>query len=163
MTYLQPCFNCQADKGSCLRRAEVLKGIKGLGISSAKFVCTERQSKFRPGQRVEFDWRYWEPIDDYGGSDEFHATFRGTIMREKPNNRRFSIRVDQEGEDYDLSPSEVFKNPDFTSVRPADIRAIDEPDRSICPNCAAYDDPADMERLGCWAQGQVDVPKGCHR
>lgn len=162
MTYLQPCFNCQADKASCARRAEVLKGMKGLGITSAKFACADRQSKFRTGQRVEFDWRYYEPDGSEYGSECFIATFVGTIMREKPNNRRFSIRVDQTGEHYDLPPSDVLKNPEFTSVRPDDIRSLDEPDRSICPNCAAYDEPADMERLGCWARGQVDVPKGCH-
>lgn len=162
MTYLQPCFNCAADKAACSRRAQVLQGLRGLGITSAKFACSERQSKFRPGQRIEFDWRYWEPIDDYGGSEEFIVTFAGTIMREKPSNRRFSIRVDQEGEHYDFPPKDVLRNPEFTSVRPDDIRPLDEPGRSICPNCAAYDDPADMERLGCWGIGQVNVPKGCH-
>lgn len=161
MAYFAPCFNCVVNKATCTRRAAMRKAIKGVGITSAKFPCPDRQSKFRPGQRVEFDWRYYEPIDDYGGAVEYHATFRGTVMREKPNNRRFSIRVDQEGEYYDLSPAEVFNNPEFTSVRPDDIRPLDEPDQSICPNCAAYENPADMERLGCWARGQVNVPKGC--
>lgn len=162
MTYLQPCFNCATDKATCTRRAQILQGLRGLGVGSVKFKCAERQSRFRHGQRVEFNWRYYEPIDDYGGAAEYHTTFRGTIMREKPNNRRFSIRVDQEGEDYDLKPAEVFNNPEFISVRPDDIRPLDEPDRAICPNCAAYEDHADMERLGCWARGQDDVPKGCH-
>jgi hypothetical protein len=161
MAYLAPCLNCAADKTECPRRQAMNKAIKGLGITSAKFNCPDRKSKFRPGQRVEFFWRYWEQTDDHGGSDEFIATFTGTIMREKPNNRRFSIRVDQDGDYYDLKPSEVLKNAEFTSVRPDDIRPLDEPDYAICPNCAAYDDPLDPMRAACWADGPY-VPKGCH-
>lgn len=162
MAYFASCLNCATDKATCERRQAMNKAIKGLGITSAKFNCPDRQSKFRPGQRVEFDWRYYEPVDDYGVADQCIVTFVGTIMREKPNNRRFSIRVDQHGEHYDFAPSEVLKNPEFTSVRPDDIRPLGEPDRPICPNCAAYDDPADMERQVCWARGD-DVPKGCHK
>lgn len=161
MTYLQPCFNCQADKASCARRAEVLKGMKGLGITSAKFACVDRQSKFRPGQRVEFDWRYY---DEEWRGEAYIATFNGTIMREMPGNRRFSIRVDQEGEHYDLLPRDILKNPEFTSVRPADIRALDEADKPMCPLCRAYDDASDMAAK-CYGHGDLsDVSgTGCFR
>ncbi len=164
MTYFAPCFNCAADKATCERRATMRKAIKGTGITSAKFNCPDRQAKFRRGQRVEFDWRYYEPYADYGGSyggnEEFFATFVGTIMREKPGNKRFSVRVDQDHASYDVKPREVLNSPEFTSVRPADIRALDEPDRTMCEMCTAYvgDDadiaakcerPPDYEWKGC--------------
>lgn len=160
MTYFAPCFNCAADKANCERRATMRKALKGTGITSAKFNCPDRQAKFRRGQRVEFDWRYWEPTDGYGSSEEFFATFVGTIMREKPGNKRFSVRVDQNGEAYDLKPREVFNSPEFISVRPADMRALDEPDRAMCELCAAYvgdhadiaakcERPPDYEWKGC--------------
>jgi hypothetical protein len=142
------------------------KAIKGTGITSAKFNCPDRQSKFRTGQRVQFMWRHYEACDY--DTYETKVFLRGTIMREKPNNRRFTIRVDQgfmgfepDAEPWDLKVSEVLRNPDFTSVRPDDIRPLDEPDYAICPNCAAYDDPLDPMRAACWANGP-DVPKGCH-
>lgn len=127
-----------------------------LGVTSVNFKCTDRVSRFRVGQRVEFDWRYF---DEDGSGQDYTATFVGTVMREKVGNKRFSIRVDQEGEFYDLTPAEILKNPEFTSVRPDDMRALDEPDKPMCPNCAAYDDPDDIRRL-CWGGGD-NLAKGC--
>lgn len=161
MTYFAPCFNCAADKATCERRATMRKALKGTGITSAKFNCPDRQAKFRRGQRVAFDWRYYDSESGaYGTVEGYTATFVGTIMREKPGNRRFSIRVDQEDEAYDVKPHEVLQNPMFTSVRPDNIRALDEPDRAMCEQCAAYvgDDadisvrcerPADTRWVGC--------------
>jgi hypothetical protein len=159
MAYLTPCFNCAAEKPECPRRQAMSKAIKGLGITSVKFNCPDRQSKFRPGQRVEFDWRYYA---DDGSGEGYTTSFVGTVMHEMAGNRRFAIRVDQEGEHYDFPPSEVLRNPEFISVRPDDMRALEQPDRAICPNCAAYDDAADMERIQCWARGE-NVPRGCHK
>lgn len=141
MIYFAPCFNCAVEKATCERRVAMRRAIKGTGITSAKFNCPDRQAKFRRGQRVAFDWRYYDEYDGY------IATFYGTIMREKPGNSRFSIRVDQDHEDYDLSPSDVLKSPEFTSVRHDDIRAIDEPDRPMCVNCGAYRELDDCRRL----------------
>lgn len=158
MTYFAPCFNCAADKATCERRAAMRKAIKGLGITSAKFNCPDRQAKFRRGQRVEFDWRYYDnESGEYGIPEGYTATFVGTIMREKPGNRRFSIRVDQDHEDYDLKPSGLLSNPEFTSVRPDDIRALDEPDRPMCSLCSAYKDADDCKRL-CFAQEYQSNP-----
>lgn len=162
MVYLAPCFNCAADKATCERRATMREAIKGLGITSAKFNCPDRQAKFRRGQRVSFYWRYWEQTDNYGSSEEFYVTFRGTIMREMPGNRRFSIRVDQQHEDYDLKPSDVLKNAEFTSVRPDDIRALGEPDRPMCRLCSAYDDAEDIAAK-CYGHGDLSnvAGEGC--
>jgi len=155
MTYA-PCFNCAADKSTCPRREGVRKGIAGLGVTSVKFKCTTRVPRFHVGQRVEFDWRYF---DEDGRGDGYTATFNGTVMREKTGNKRFSIRVDQDGEYYDLKPADIFKSPEFISVRPDDMRALDEPNRPLCPNCAAYDDADDIKRL-CWGGGD-NLAKGC--
>jgi hypothetical protein len=162
MTYFAPCFNCAADKVTCLRRAEMRKAVKGLGVTSAKFKCPERQSKFRTGQRVEFDWRYYDDgYSEYGIPAECFATFYGTIMREKPGNRRFSIRVDQSHEDYDVEPKYVLKSYEFTSARSADIRSLDEPDKPMCGDCGAYREAADCQRLCYDKANHADPLSGC--
>lgn len=159
MSYFGTCFNCDADKETCSRRQHIREGIKGLGITSLKFNCPERLPKFHTGQRVKFSWRYYEQISQYD-HEEFTVEFYGTIMREMPGNRRFSIRVDQEHEDYDCSPRELLKNPEFTSVRPAEIEPLGEPDRAMCSLCRAYrGDPSDIERL-CYSSGSC-APVGC--
>lgn len=158
MGYFATCLNCAADKSTCARLAEIRQAIKGMSITSVKFKCAERVSMFRRGQRVQFDWRYYD--DDRSG-EGYTATFYGTIMREKPGNKRFSIRVDQDHEDYDLKPSDILKSPEFTSVRPADIQPIDEPDKPMCYLCSAYREEVDAERL-CYAGANGDEPyKNC--
>jgi hypothetical protein len=148
MAYFRTCFNCAIFEG-CERRKAMIAAIRGLGITSVKFTCPDRTAKFTRGQRVEFDWRYWNE------HEEFHCTFTGTIMREMPGGKRFSIRVDQGGECYDLEPAAVLKNGEFTSARPDDIRALDEPPRSLCSLCQAFEgDDADIQRL-CYGFGDL--------
>lgn len=149
MGYFATCLNCAADKSTCTRLAEIRKAIKGMSVTSVKFKCADRTPHFKRGQRVQFDWRYY---DDDGSGEGYIATFYGTIMREKPGNKRFSIRVDPNHEDYDLKPADILKSPEFTSVRPADIQRIDEPDRLMCALCSAYREETDIDRL-CFTRG----------
>jgi hypothetical protein len=142
VSYFQPCFHCAADKANCLRRASIRQSISGLGLTSVKFTCADRVPRFRRGQRVSFDWRYY---DDDGSGEEYTASFVGTIMHEKKGNRRFAIRIDPDGEFYDLKPAELLKSPEFISVRHDDIKVLDEPDRPMCLTCAAYQDTSDVE------------------
>ena len=120
--------------------------------------CADRTPHFKRGQRVQFDWRYY---DDVGSGQGYTATFYGTIMREKPGNKRFSIRVDPDHEDYDLKPADILKSPEFTSVRPADIQSIDEPDRPMCQLCSAYQDDADAKRLCLMTEVICEPAKDC--
>ena len=148
MAHFSTCLNCAADRSSCARLAEVRNAIRGVNITSIKFKCGDRQPMFRRGQRVSFYWRYY---DEDGSGEGCTTEFVGTVMREKPGNRRFSIRVDQDGEHYDLKPHDILKSAEFISVRPADMRALDEPDAPMCQLCSAYNDDADRQRL-CFAQ-----------
>lgn len=156
MTYYTTCLNCAVDKSACAKRKAVSNAIKGTGITSVKFRCTERVSKFRHGQRVAFDWRYYA---DDGSGEGYETEFVGTIMHEKAGNKRFAVRVDQDGEHYDCKPSDILKNAEFISVRPADLRPLDEPDRVICPLCARYED-GDGERERCWGYGDLSNVAG---
>ena len=169
MAYLQPCFNCATDKASCQRRKDILQSVKSMGVTSVKFACANRQSKFRPGQRVEFDWRHYQACDnDYY---ETRIILRGTIIREKVGNKRFSIRVDQDfvgfaeqEEPWDLKVSEVLRDPEFTSARPAHIRPLDQPDKPMCNVCCAYDEPDDIEKRCCGYGDLSNVSRtSCHK
>lgn len=162
MTFYATCLNCAVDKATCGKRKAISSAIKGLGITSTKFRCADRVSRFRPGQRVEFDWRYYEAD---GSGQRYTTTFDGTIMHEKAGNKRFAVKVDPDGEYYDLKPGDILKNPEFISVRPDDLRPLNEPDKPLCPLCAAFDgDVADLERL-CWGSGDLSnvAGMGCLR
>ena len=157
MTYYATCLNCAVDKTTCAKRKAISSAIKGLGITSAKFRCADRVSRFRPGQRVEFDWRYY---DDDGSGEGYTATFVGTVMHEQKGNKRFAVKVDPDHEIYDLKPADILKSPEFISVRPDDLRPLDEPDKPLCPLCAAYDDDtADSQRL-CYGFGDLTNVRG---
>lgn len=139
MAYFSTCFNCAEDKDACSKRAEIRDGIRGLGITSVKFNCPDRKSRFQTGERVEFKWTAYCEQDAVYGLDGSHVVhFVGTVMHEKKGNKRFAIRVDPDQECDEFTASEVLKG-EFISVRPDDMKLIDEPARSICSLCAAYD------------------------
>jgi hypothetical protein len=146
MTYYSTCLNCAADKAQCERRKSLSAALKGTGVTSLKFKCADRQSLFERGQRVEFDWTYYEDNEGY------QPVFVGTVMGEKPNRKRFNIRVDQDHDDYDLKPADVLKSPEFVSVRPADMRQIEEPRRHMCALCSAYNNESDRAQI-CYQIG----------
>lgn len=145
MAYYAPCLNCAVPRDQCQRLKEVKEAIAGLSITSIKFRCRDRRARFYPGQRIEFDWQVYDEADaEYGGGEGCPVSFKGTVVREKTNRRRFVIRVDQDQQCDEYRPSDVFKDSEFISVRPDDMRPVNEPDRSLCERCSAYlDDPDD--------------------
>jgi hypothetical protein len=163
MAYYKPCFNCAADKAACARRQEVRDAIAGLNVTAINFRCDIRQPMFRPGQRVEFDWiSYDDEAAFYCGDGEETVTFFGTVMHEKAGNKRFAIRVDPDQECDSITPKDVFKTGgDFTSVRPADMRALGTPDRTICHVCAAYDDDEADKRSKCLQGDYFNAGPAC--
>ena len=142
MAYLYPCRNCTLSKLLCTKRDELRKAIKGLGVTSAKFKCEDRKPAFASGQRVSFCWTLYGEDDGYGYGfgDDLSVEFVGTIIAEVRNGHKFTVRVDAEGEFYDVKPAETFRNGgDVVNVRASDITAIDEPSRTFCADCLQYE------------------------
>ena len=143
MAYYHPCKNCAVDPSECAVRQKIKDQIAGLSVTSIKFKCKERTSRFRQGQRVEFDWSVYSNTQI--SQDEFDTEvtpvkFVGTVIHEKSNKLRFVVRVDRDQEYFGHKPEDVLKNDDLIiSVRPDDIKPLDDPDRSFCPSCLAYD------------------------
>ena len=141
MTYYFPCRNCATDKTACKRRLEVKSALSGLNVTSIKFKCEDRKPMFGAGQRVSFAWKVYQ--DDCEGvqyGEVYETEFVGTVISEANRGLRFIIRVDAVNEYYDFIPSEVFKNDNLIiKVKPVDMVALDEPNRSFCLGCFAYD------------------------
>ena len=104
---------------------------------------------FQPGQRVVFNWTFWDEGDGYGEPSGLPMVFRGTVLRERGT--EFTVQVDS-GEDASgegIEARHVFKNEHLLiKVHPIDMRPIDEPARQICQVCL-------------WVEG-VDESR-CHR
>ena len=149
MPYYHKCRNCAVDTSTCPRRQAIRSAIKGLGLTSIKFQCQDREPLFRVGQRIEFDWTHYdESARDYCGEVEpDELKFKGTVASENEERGTFVVQVDQdpvpsniEFPNLTYTPDQVFKNGGFAvRIRPVSMRAIDEPDRAICPDCLAYD------------------------
>jgi len=160
MTTYATCFNCAVDKTACARRLALQKALAGSHVTSVKFRCPDRQAHFRSGQRVAFDWKVWE-TDGYDESC-MNLTFHGTVLQEKGS--KFVVQVDA-GKDKTIEgyeASEVFKRNDalITKVRPADMRPLNEPTRSVCLTCYQIEG---MEEIRCHRtiSDQKWKPKGC--
>jgi hypothetical protein len=139
MAYYKPCKNCGVDKASCGRRSEIANAVLGLSVTVVNFRCVDRLPLFRAGQRVGFKWT------DYGDGafeeDAITLFYHGTVIEEA--GLRFIVRVDAgpsaDAAKYDAR--DVFKNDNLViKVKGADMQALGEPDRRMCPVCSAYDD-----------------------
>lgn len=144
--------------------------MAGLNITSVKFKCTDRTPMFTAGQRVSFAWRIHNDTSegDYGGqySEVYNAEFFGTVISEVNNGLRFIVRVDEKSIYYDFNPSEVFRNKNLIiKVKPECMKTIDEPTRSFCPACLAYDPEDAKGKCHGYDVGGLDryIPYGCLR
>lgn len=112
---------------------------------------------FAPGQRIQFDWSLWEQME-YGG-DELPMTFNGTVLRERGT--KFVVQVDSgvDASGEGVEASEVFKKNDqlLVKVRPAHMRALDEPNRVVCATCYWVEGAAEDRcyKMTDW------LPNGC--
>lgn len=160
--YYHPCAGCKVDKDKCNRRSEIRSAIAGLSVTSIKFKCEDRVPLFRSGQRVTFFWTVYSVECDYYADDPDVTQFNGTIIRETKSPWKYAIRVDQDADDYDFAPKDVFKGGGFAvNVRTSDILAIDEPDRKFCPSCLKYQGEDGLCQAFPGAGWDRYVPDGC--
>lgn len=155
------CFNCAVDASTCQVRQRISRGIKGLGLQSIKFRCDARQPMFREGQRVLFNWSLWEPGDDEWGASELPLIFKGTVIREIKT--KFAVQVDSgtDASGEDIEAKTVFKNGEslLIKVRPADMKALEEPDNRVCQTCFWAEGRSEPR---CYANdGYSSPPAGC--
>ena len=161
MTFYQPCQGCAFKPTDCEKKTEIRSAIKGLGITSLKFNCTERKPIYNPGDRVSLMWRVFEygDPDPYGEQEvgEALAYFYATVMGEQ-SGTRYIVRVD-DGPCYSIDegwdPVEASKL--FTrssklvvKVKTSDIAHTDEPQKEICTSCSAY--AGERERCQGWGK-----------
>lgn len=162
MAHYKPCKNCAVDKASCLRRAEVRERISGLSVTVINFRCSLRRPIFHAGQRVRFGWTSWES-GGYEGDSSVGLVYHGTVIEE--HGLRFIVRVDDglSACREKINARDVFKSENLViKVKPADMTALDEPDRALCPLCAAY--AGETSRCMGWGDPQsIDSfwPTGC--
>lgn len=139
MAYYKPCKNCAVDKAACARRAEISTAIAGLSVTVVNFRCDLRKPLFHAGQRVQFAWTSWDS-DGYEGDSSVDLLYHGTVIEE--NGLRFIVRIDDGPSacPEQLGARDVFKNDSLViKIKPADMVALDEPDRALCPSCSAYE------------------------
>lgn len=162
MAYYKPCKNCAVDKDACLRRAEIAKGISGLSVTVVNFICKERRSLFHAGQRVKFDWTYWDYHEE-GEDYSIGLVYNGTVIEE--HGLRFIVRVDDGPSacEHGVPARDTFKSDNLViKVKPSDMAALDEPDRALCPSCSAYE--GEEARCQGWEDGFHSYwPDGCFK
>jgi hypothetical protein len=152
MTSYRTCRNCAFEREDCDRRATVAAGIKGLGITSLKFGCTLRQPKFRPGQRVEVTWTYYDP-DAYWEERACLESWPATVARE--TSKGFLIVVDDVESGTGLPAREYVKSENlFCNVAAGKLKPLNEPDRKVCGFCHNPEDGKGGVSGNCWGRSE---------
>jgi hypothetical protein len=159
MAHYATCLNCAVDQSACQRRANLREAMKGQHIYSLKFRCNDRRPMFAAGQRVEFDWSLWEQTDG-GCGDEWPLVFNGTVLRERGT--KFVVQVDHgtDASGEGIQAKEVFRKNDqlLVKVKPACMRPLNEPARSVCLVCYRVEGVAEDR---CYRIGDDWTPIGC--
>lgn len=163
MAYYKPCKNCAVERASCSRRREISVGIAGLHVTAVNFRCNHRKPLFHPGQRIRFVWTSWEANEEYEEDHGVGLIYHGTVIAE--NGLRFIVRVDDGPSacPEQIAARDVFKNDSLViKVKPSDMKALDEPDRALCPLCSAYE--GEEARCLGWEDGFHSYrPDGCFK
>lgn len=163
MAYYKPCKNCAVDTTTCPRRAEIAKAIAGLSVTVINFQCGDRKALFHTGQRVQFKWNSWENSDEFFEHHCLALIYRGTVIEDR--RLRFIVRVDDgpSADEEQIEARDTFKSDNLViKVKPSDMKALDEPDRQLCPSCSGYAD--ENPRCQGWGNpGSLDGywPVGC--
>lgn len=148
--FYRTCKNCAYEPSLCQRRATIVAGIRGLGLTGVKFRCDQRKPVFHTGQRVGVTWHVFPPDWHYEegvSAEEWPAT----IVQE--TKRGFLIAVDDVLSDHDTPAREYIKNDSlYCNVTARRLRALDEPDRRSCEHCRSVEN-ADGTVTGCWGGG----------
>lgn len=147
------CRNCAVERGTCVRRAQVRAGIKGLGLTSVKFRCDDRQPLYRPGQRVEVTWKYATPDWDWQDGLSLES-WPATVVQE--TKKGFLIVVDDVPSGNDLPAREYIKSDSlYCNVTAGKLAPLSEPDRRTCEYCRSAEN-ADGTVTGCWGTNGYD-------
>ena len=158
MTHYTTATHCAVDQSSCQRRANLREAMKGQHVYSLKFRCNDRRAMFAAGQRVKFDWVMWEQSGD--DDEGLPLVFNGTVLRERGT--KFVVQVDRDTDasGEGIQAKEVFRKNDqlLVKVKPACMRPLDEPDRSVCLVCYRVEGVAEDR---CYRIGDGWTPIGC--
>ena len=127
MAYLHTCKACVFKDAPCARRETVRAGLRGLGVTSAKFRCDTHAPMFVEGDALAFKWTVYgdDPYDE--GDKSYETTFTGAVLCQVAKSARFVVRVDHATNADGFDPREVFHNGDLIiKVRLRDMtKAVD--------------------------------------
>lgn len=131
------CNGCATD-GACDIQKEKRAALRGLGITSAKFVCRDRADVFLPGEPVIFTTYVADDYDERGGSVQ--VSYRGYCIKQTGTKIFGFIKPGEEdvgGEGIPFEPrSNGFVKMTMKRVRKDSSRSI--ADLSFCGQCGAY-------------------------
>lgn len=148
--FYRTCKNCAFEPQTCDRRAALVAGVKGLGLTGVTFRCEQRQPFFRVGQRVVVTWKIYDPDWDGYSDGMMEELWPATVVAE--TKRGFRIVVDDvEGNEEGTPARSYIKSESlYCNVTAGRLRAIQEPDRAVCGYCGSAEN-GDGTVTGCWA------------
>lgn len=141
---LKPCLHCTF-RDDYEIRDDIRKRAKGLPFTVANFKCAKRETSWRIGQRVQATFQL---MSTQGGSDyeRYYAEdMKGTVISWK--NNKVVVWFD-DPLDEDAKRQIIKLWPD----RP-DLKAVDEPDAVLCPECRR---PDGREQVQTWVCRKCD-------
>lgn len=140
--YYHQCRGCTVNRDTCDRLSEIKSTLKGLGITSIKFKCSDRTPKFVVGNRVLVTLPFYEVYGPQGETDTYLIDFKGTVICERKTRGNYKVKID-DGPDADdgnySSPDDLKSETGYVAVKGEHVSPLNEFDRIVCEVCEAVD------------------------
>lgn len=135
MTVFRTCTGCRFHPGSCEARDDLKAKIKGLGVTSIKWRCMDRISRFQPGQAV---WALTvgdQEIANEETGEPYRDHFPGVFVKEKGSKGLVHIKDGAVGRD-EGSCFAPRNTTGFCLLPLARLEARDAPVERVCFYCS---------------------------
>lgn len=137
------CEGC-LERPGCELLGEWKRKLRGLGLTSARFLCDAKWRRLRPGTTVTTEVRYPDPALDTEEDQGFNTTtVTGTVMQPSRGGKKLWLWVDDTLRLKGDGSRHVY------AFRPDRLTPLDTPHRPLCQWCNA---PLDRHPglLGDW-------------
>lgn len=135
MTIFRTCTGCKAHPGPCEIREALRRQLKGLGVTSIKWRCKSRESRFKPGDQV---WVLTaadrNDADEHGNPYRDH--FPGVIIEERGSKALLHVKDGSPGRDDDTLKFVAGDGRGFCKIPLSRLEPRDAPKERVCFYCS---------------------------
>lgn len=158
MTLYRTCVGCLSDKSPCVARDDLRERLKGIGVTSIKWKCKDREPRFVVGDPIWALTVEGQGSDHQEGGEPYRDYFPGTVIRDCGSKLLVYIAPGspgRDGEEYSFAPS----GNGFCKITLSRISKRDGERETICKACELPASKGHQNGYSCTFSGDLEVAR----